>query len=150
MTLRAGSAHVGRASLVAAVTAASLAGGASHAASPVPAMDTPSHATRSQASARTATEPPRAGTVRGEAALKGWEGVRMKGQAPLHVPLPPGAWTATMETPPWAQASGASPAPVLGTLAQASIMGRPAVWIAPMDVSCASVHPAMQVRHGWQ
>ena len=66
-----GSAHVGRASLVAAVTAASLAGGASHAASPVPAMDTPSHATRSQASARTATEPPRAGTVRGEAALEG-------------------------------------------------------------------------------
>lgn len=85
MTLRAGSAHVGRASLVAAVTAASLAGGASHAASPVPAMDTPSHATRSQASARTATEPPRAGTVRGEAALKGWEGEPSRLMFLIHV-----------------------------------------------------------------
>ena len=71
VTLRAGSARVGQAALVAAVTAASLVGGASHTASPVPAMDTPSRATHSQASARTAVEPPRAGTVRGEAALKG-------------------------------------------------------------------------------
>lgn len=71
VTLRVGSARVGQAALVAAVTAASLAGGASHAASPVPAMDTPSCATHSQASARTAAEPPQAGIVRGEAALEG-------------------------------------------------------------------------------
>ena len=71
VTLRVGSARVGQAVLVAAVTVASLAGGASHAASPVPAMDTPSCATHSQASARTAAEPPQAGIVRGEAALEG-------------------------------------------------------------------------------
>lgn len=44
----------------------------------------------------------------------------------------------------------AGPASVLGTLAQASIMGLPAMWTAPVDVSCVSVHLAMQVKHGWQ
>lgn len=57
---------------------------------------------------------------------------------------------ATMETPPWAQASNAGPASVLVTLALASIMGLPAMWTVQVDVSCASVHLAMQVRHGWQ
>lgn len=50
---------------------------------------------------------------------------------------------ATMETPPWAQASSAGPASVLGTLALASIMGLPAMWTAQVDMSCASAHLAM-------
>nr|KAF6420662.1 hypothetical protein HJG59_009389 [Molossus molossus] len=119
VTLRPGSAHAGQALLVAAVTAASLAGGASHTASPVPAMGMLSCATHLQASARPATEPRQAGTVRS-------------------------AWTATMETPPWAQASSAGPASVLGTLPLASIMGLPAMWTVRVDVFFASVHLAMQ------
>lgn len=67
---------------------------------------------------------------------------------PFYVLLPSGAWMATMETPPWAQASNAGPASVLGTLTLASIMGLPARWTAQVDMSCASVHLAMQGRHG--
>lgn len=60
----------------------------------------------------------------------------------------PGAWTATMETPPWAQASGAGPAAVLGPPAPASITGRPATRPARVGESCASAGLAMQVRRG--
>lgn len=99
--------------------AASLADGTSHTASPVPVMGMLSCATHLQVSARPAMEPQQAGTVKG-------------------------AWTATMETPPWAQASSAGPASVLVTLALASITGLPAMWTVQVDVSCASVHLAMQ------
>lgn len=44
------------------------------------------------------------------------------GLAPFHVLLPRGAWMATTETLLWAQASSTGLAPVLGTLALASIM----------------------------
>lgn len=52
------------------------------------------------------------------------------GRAPFRVLLPPGAWTATTETPPWAQASSVGPASVLGPPALASITGLPATWTA--------------------
>ena len=72
------------------------------------------------------------------------------GQAPFLVLLPTGAWRATMETLPWARASSADLAPVLGSLALASIMGFPVMWTVQMDVSSVSVHLAMQVRDVWQ
>ncbi|KAF3829149.1 hypothetical protein GH733_003413 [Mirounga leonina] len=114
-------AHARQALLVTAVPTASLAGGVSLSASPAPALDTLSCASHSQGSARLGREPPQAGTVRG-------------------------AWMAILETPPWAQASSADLAPVLGTLALASIMGFPAMWTVRVDVSYTSVHLAMQVH----
>lgn len=70
--------------LIATVTTASLAGGASCAAGPAPAVGTLSCATHSKASARRAGEPPQASTVRGEHChRKGWVGIMMSGPCPI-------------------------------------------------------------------
>lgn len=80
--------------------------------------------------------------------LPGERGEGPGGRPGHHVLLPPGAWTATVETLPWAQASGAGPASAPGALALASITGRPDTWPARVAVSCASAGLATQVRRG--
>ncbi|XP_045435597.1 laminin subunit gamma-3-like [Pipistrellus kuhlii] len=141
-----GQCPAGPAWLVAAVTAAFRATGASRAASPVPAMGTLRRATRFPAPARPASEPRQAGTVRGGCCPESVGG--LGGAAGPPMCCRPGAWTATTETPRWAQASGAGPASVPGALAPASITGRPATWLAQAGESSASAGLAIQVRCG--
>lgn len=130
VTLQAGSARVGQAALVAAVTASLWPVG-----STLPALclqwTCRSRATHLQASARTAAEPPQASTVRGEAALKGLGRGQMRARPRSMCHCPQVLGRGYYGDPTLGSGYGASPAPVLHP-GSASIMGPPAIWTAPV------------------